>query len=166
MDLTALDARIAELQTHLGECGAEILDTRIASSITDEYKRALGHEQEHLGQHLAALAEVRALLVVLDGAKLTQAQADLLYAPLGVGGGPTVKSGVVNLAAGGSAVVTFGTAFPLGVTPQIMVTPQFNNADSTSEVSAHTVTNTGFTIRGAGNAAGNVAWIATSAGNL
>lgn len=80
-------------------------------------------------------------------------------------GGATVKSGLVNLGAGGTAVVTFGTAFPIGVTPHVVVCSQFNGSDTSTTLFAHTVTNAGFTMKGAGNAAGNVAWIATSAGN-
>lgn len=166
MDLTALDQKIAALAAHEQQCGNEIAATRVGSSITDEYKRAIGNDKQELSEEQAALAEVRALLVSLDGAKLSQAQADLLYAPIGVGGGPTVKSGVVNLAAGGSVAVTFVTAFPIGVTPHVVVCSQFNTSDTSTTLCAHTVSNTGFTIRGAGNAAGNVAWIATSAGNL
>lgn len=81
------------------------------------------------------------------------------------GGNATVKSGVVNLGAGASAVVAFGTPFDVGVTPQVIVCSQFNGADTSTTLFAHTVTNASFTMKGAGNAAGNVAWIATSAGN-
>lgn len=81
----------------------------------------------------------------------------------GGGGGPTIKSGVVNLGAGGSANVSFVT--PFATTPRVLVTSQINNADTSSTISAHTVTANGFVLRGAGNPAGNVAWLATDAGN-
>jgi hypothetical protein len=79
------------------------------------------------------------------------------------GGNVLVKSGVVNLSAGGSANVSFTTAFPS--TPHVVVTSQFSSADTSTTLSVHTVSTTGFTLRGAGNAAGNVAWIATNVGN-
>lgn len=164
MDLTALDQNIADLQTRLQFCNDEIAQFRVASSITDEYKRTINIELAGLQEAIEALQSVRALLVVLDGVKLSQAQADLLYAPA-IGGGLMVKSGMLHLAAGGSVAVTFGAAFPIGVTPQVVVCSQFNTSDTSTTLCAHTVSNTGFTIRGAGNAAGHVAWIATSAGN-
>lgn len=76
-----------------------------------------------------------------------------------------IKSGIVNLGAGLSAVVTFATPFPAGTTPHVVAFSQTNNADTSCTYSAHSVSNTGFTLRGAGNPAGNVAWIATTAGN-
>jgi hypothetical protein len=79
------------------------------------------------------------------------------------GGGANVKSGAVNLTAGGSAVVTFTT--PFASTPHVVVTNQFSSADTSTTLSVFPVSTTGFTIRGAGNAAGTVAWIATNAGN-
>lgn len=79
------------------------------------------------------------------------------------GSGPTVKSGLVNLTAGGSANVVFVT--PFASTPHVVVTSQTNNADTSCTYSAHSVTVNGFTMRGAGNPAGNVAWLATNAGN-
>lgn len=81
----------------------------------------------------------------------------------GGGSGPDVKSGLVSLTAGGSAVVAFASAF--SSTPQVVVLSQINNADTSCTYSAHTVSTGGFTLRGAGNPAGNVAWIATNAGN-
>ena len=81
------------------------------------------------------------------------------------GSNATVKSGIVNLGAGATAVVTFGTAFGVGVTPHVVVCSQFNGSDTSTTLFAHTITNVGFTMKGAGNAAGNVAWIATNAGN-
>lgn len=42
---------------------------------------------------------------------------------------------------------------------------QFSTTDTSTTFSAYSVTVNGFTVRGAGNAAGNVAWIATTAGN-
>ena len=89
-----------------------------------------------------------------------------IQGPQGVpGSNATVKSGIVNLGAGGTALVTFGTAFGVGVTPHVVVCSQFNGADTSTTLFAHTISNTGFTMKGAGNAAGNVAWIATNAGN-
>lgn len=79
------------------------------------------------------------------------------------GSGPVVKSGLVNLTAGGSANVVFVT--PFASTPHVVVTSQTNNADTSCTYSAHSVTVNGFTLRGAGNPAGNVAWLATNAGN-
>jgi hypothetical protein len=79
------------------------------------------------------------------------------------GGGANVKSGVVNLPAGGSAVVTFTT--PFASLPHVQVTSQFNSADTSTTLSVFPVSVSGFTIRGAGNAAGTVAWLATNAGN-
>lgn len=79
------------------------------------------------------------------------------------GGGAAVKSGLVSLAAGGSSAVTFQT--PFSSIPQVVVTSQINNADTSCTYSVHSVTTDGFTLRGAGNPAGNVAWLATDAGN-
>jgi hypothetical protein len=79
------------------------------------------------------------------------------------GGGPDVKSGLVSLTAGGSVNVSF--VAPFASVPQVVVTSQINNADTSCTYSAHSVTVNGFTLRGAGNPAGNVAWIATTAGN-
>lgn len=79
------------------------------------------------------------------------------------GGGAVVKSGLVTLSAGGSANVSFVT--PFASTPQVVVTAQINSADTSCTYSAHSVTVNGFTLRGAGNPAGNVAWIATNGGN-
>ena len=76
----------------------------------------------------------------------------------------TIKSAVVNLTAGGSVAVTFTT--PFTTTPRVTVTAQFNNTDTSCTYSAESVTVNGFTLRGAGNPAGNVAWIATNAGNV
>lgn len=78
-------------------------------------------------------------------------------------GGADIKSGLVNLTAGGSANVVFAT--PFSTVPRVVVTAQINNADTSCTYSAHTVTVNGFTLRGAGNPAGNVAWLATNAGN-
>jgi hypothetical protein len=76
---------------------------------------------------------------------------------------PTIKSGIVNLAAGGTAAVTFNT--PFAAVPQVVATEQFSTTDTSTTLSCYSVTVNGFTLRGAGNAAGNVAWIATDAGN-
>jgi len=81
----------------------------------------------------------------------------------GGGGGANVKSGIVNLAAGGTANVTFTT--PFQSVPHVVVSSQFNVADTSTTLGAYNVTVNGFTMKGAGNAAGNVAWIATDAGN-
>jgi hypothetical protein len=79
------------------------------------------------------------------------------------GAGAPIKAGVVNLGAGATAAVTFTT--PFASTPFVVVTSQIANTDTSCTYSAHNVTANGFTIRGAGNPAGNVAWIATTAGN-
>lgn len=87
-----------------------------------------------------------------------------IQGPQGPAGGTViVKSGLVNLGAGGSAVVNFTT--PFATTPVVMVTSQFNSADTSTTLSVFPVSTSGFTIRGAGNAAGTVAWLATNAGN-
>jgi hypothetical protein len=78
-------------------------------------------------------------------------------------GGAAIKSGVVNLGAGATAAVTFTTAF--ASVPHVVVTSQIANTDTSCTYSAHNVTTSGFTLRGAGNPAGNVVWIATTAGN-
>lgn len=74
-----------------------------------------------------------------------------------------IKSGVVNLGAGGSSAVTFSPAFRAGSTVLVFLTPQFNNADTSCTYSAHTISVNGFTMQGAGNPAGNVAWLAMEA---
>lgn len=79
------------------------------------------------------------------------------------GSGPAVKSGTVNLTAGGTANVTFTT--PFASVPVVMITPQFANTDTSCLYSARNVTANGFTAGGAGNPAGIVGWIATTAGN-
>jgi hypothetical protein len=79
------------------------------------------------------------------------------------GNGPDVKSGLVNLTAGGSANVSFVT--PFSSVPHVVVLAQFSNADTSCTYSAFNVTVNGCTIKGTGNPAGNVAWIATNAGN-
>jgi hypothetical protein len=79
------------------------------------------------------------------------------------GSNANIKSGIVNLTAGGSSNVSFGT--PFASTPRVVVLSQFNTSDTSTTLCAHSVTVNGFTMRGAGNAAGNVAWIATDAGS-
>jgi hypothetical protein len=79
------------------------------------------------------------------------------------GGGANVKSGLVNLGAGGTANVSFVTPFPS--VPHVVGIAQFSNTDTSCTYSIYNVTVNGFTVRGAGNPAGNVAWIATNAGN-
>ena len=79
------------------------------------------------------------------------------------GSGAPIKAGIVNLGAGATSAVTFGTAF--SEVPKVVVTSQIANTDTSCTYSAHNVTVSGFTLRGAGNPAGNVAWIATTAGN-
>jgi hypothetical protein len=54
---------------------------------------------------------------------------------------------------------------PFSSVPRVVVLAQFNNADTSCTYSAHTVTANGFTLRGVGNPAGNVAWVATNADN-
>ena len=84
--------------------------------------------------------------------------------PQGPAGGTVlVKSGTVNLTAGGTANVTFTTPFPS--VPVVMITAQFANTDTSCTYSARSVTVNGFTAGGAGNPAGVVGWIATNAGN-
>lgn len=104
--------------------------------------------------HGHAIADVQGLQAALH------AKQD---AGAGGGSGPTVKCGTVNLGAGGSAAVTFAAAFR--AVPVVTVTAQFSNADTSCTYSAHTITVNGFTLRGAGNPAGLVGWIATDAGN-
>lgn len=113
-------------------------------------------EAAQAGPHTHPQAEVTDLESALSG------KSDTGHTHAG-GSGPAVKSGLVNLTAGGSAVVVFAT--PFASTPHVVVTAQINNADTSCTYSAHTVTALGFTLRGAGNPAGNVAWIATTAGN-
>jgi hypothetical protein len=79
------------------------------------------------------------------------------------GGNVLVKSGTVNLTAGGTANVTFTTPFPS--VPVVMITAQFANTDTSCTYSARSVTVNGFTAGGAGNPAGVVGWIATNVGN-
>ena len=74
------------------------------------------------------------------------------------GGGPTIQYGVTSLTAGQNKSVSFPVAFASA--PTVFVTSQVNNADTSCTYSAHTVTTTGFMLRGAGNPAGNVAWLA------
>lgn len=81
----------------------------------------------------------------------------------GGGSGPEVKSGVVSLTAGGSVNVAFPT--PFASVPVVVPGAQFNNADTSCTYSCHSITVNGFTLRGAGNPAGFVGWIATAAGN-
>jgi hypothetical protein len=84
--------------------------------------------------------------------------------PQGPAGGTVlVKSGAVNLTAGGTANVTFTTPFPS--VPVVMITAQFANTDTSCTYSARSVTVNGFTAGGAGNPAGVVGWIATNVGN-
>lgn len=79
-------------------------------------------------------------------------------------GGATVKSGIVaGLGANASANVMFTT--PFSSVPRVVATSQFSSGDTSTTLSIHSVTVNGFTLRGAGNAAGDVAWIATDAGN-
>lgn len=74
-----------------------------------------------------------------------------------------LKAGVVNLTAGGTASVTFTT--PFASVPVVIPAAQFSNADTSCTYSVYSITTSGFTIRGAGNPAGNVGWIATTVGN-
>ena len=74
-----------------------------------------------------------------------------------------LKAGVVNVDVNASVSVSFNTPFPN--VPKVVLTSQFLNADPSSTYSAHTITVNGFTIQGAGNPAGDVAWFATIAGN-
>ena len=85
--------------------------------------------------------------------------------PPDVSAGAVIKAGVVNVGAGGTAAVTFATPFPDGATVRVTVTANFSNTDTSCTYSAYNESVNGFTVRGAGNPAGNVAWIATNAGN-
>lgn len=134
---------------------------------------------DHAGVYEPANANIQAHVAAAHAPANAQKNSDITKAEIeavltgqiashshaGGGGGPTVKSGLVNLTAGGTAVVTFTTPFGVGVTPHVVVCSQFNGSDTSTTLYAHTVTNVGFTMKGAGNAAGNVAWIATDAGN-
>jgi hypothetical protein len=111
--------------------------------------------------HGHPISDVSGLQTALDGKQASGAYAAADHTH--PGGGADVKSGLVNLAAGGSANVTFNTVF--SSTPHVVVLSQINNADTSCTYSVHTVSVNGFTIRGAGNPVGNVAWIATNAGN-
>lgn len=125
-----------------------------------------GHAQADVTNLTADLASKAGTAHNHDAAYSGTAHTHATYALTGhshAGGGANVKSGVVNLGAGGSAVVTFTT--PFQATPAVMVTSAFNSADTSTTLSVFPVSTTGFTIRGAGNAAGTVAWIATDAGN-
>lgn len=88
---------------------------------------------------------------------------DGTWGPPPAGGGATVKSGLVNLGANGSANVSFVT--PFANVPQVVATSQFSSADTSTTLSVHSVTVNGFTLRGAGNASGSVAWLACDGGN-
>jgi hypothetical protein len=81
----------------------------------------------------------------------------------GGGSGPVVKSGLVNLGAAATVNVTFTT--PFASVPHVTHCSQFNGADTSTTIYIYNVTANGFTMKGVGNAAGNVAWIATNAGN-
>ena len=78
-------------------------------------------------------------------------------------GGANVKCGIVSLAAGGEVTVTFPT--PFASVPRVVATSQFATTDVSTTLSAHTITVNGFKLKGAGNAVGNVAWLATDFGN-
>ena len=75
-----------------------------------------------------------------------------------ISSGANVRTGVVNLGVNASVAVTFSRAFR-GV-PVVTVTPQFQVNDTSTTYSAFNVTNTGFTLNGAGNPAGNVGYTA------
>lgn len=140
-------------------------------------KAASGHD--HAGAYEPANANIQAHVAAAHAPSNAQKNSDITKAEIeakltgtisshshaGGGGGPTVKAGVVSLTAGGTAVVTFATPFGVGVTPRVVALSQFATTDTSTTLSAHTITNVGFTLQGAGNAAGNVAWIATDAGN-
>lgn len=90
MDFAPLDQAIADLSDHKDECAAEIVNKRVASSITDEYNRALGHEEEHLTQLLVVLTEQRALMVQIQTKinEITAYLANVDALKLKVGGVP------------------------------------------------------------------------------
>lgn len=79
------------------------------------------------------------------------------------GGGANIKSGIVYLAAAGESAVTFNT--PFASVPRVVAIQQFATTDTSTTLSIHSVTVNGFTLKGAGNVAGDVAWVATDAGN-
>lgn len=140
-------------------------------------KAASGHN--HAGVYEPANANIQAHVASAHAPANAQKNSDITKAEIeakltgeisshthaGGGSGPTTKAGVVNLGAGASVVVTFGAPFAVGVTPVVVISSVFNGADTSTTLYAHTITNVGFTMKGAGNAAGNVAWIATNAGN-
>ena len=95
--------------------------------------------------------------------KLSATNYDTSWQTPSAGGGADVKSGIVNLGAGGTANVTFTT--PFSSVPHVCVTSNFSTTDTSTTLSAYNITVNGFTMRGSGNAAGNCAWIATNAGN-
>ena len=74
------------------------------------------------------------------------------------GGGPTIQHGVTSLTAGQNKEVAFPVSFDSA--PTVIVTPQFSSNDASCQYYAHTVTTDGFMLRGAGNPAGDVAWMA------
>lgn len=97
--------------------------------------------------------------------KTSNADFETAWQTPAAGGGPIIKAGIVSLSAGGSSNITFPTPFPPGSVVKVVALSQINNTDTSCTYSAHTITVNGFTLRGAGNPVGNVAWIATNAGN-
>lgn len=67
------------------------------------------------------------------------------------------------MAIGESRAITFPT--PFATVPKVIAGWEFSNGDGSCSVSCHTITVNGFTIRTVGNPAGDVAWLATDAGN-
>ena len=95
--------------------------------------------------------------------KLSATNYDTAWQTPSGGGGSNVKSGIVSLGAGATANVSFVT--PFSSVPHVCLTSNFSSTDTSTTLSAYNITVNGFTMRGAGNASGNVSWIATDAGN-
>lgn len=174
--LKSFEERLAVLEaTPPGEGGPH---THPISEVTDLQAALDGKSNTHSHPYAATvhahpISEVTGLQTALDGKQASGSYAlsnhdhDQAYAAIdhthASSGGPAVKSGLANVTAGGSSNVVFVS--PFASVPQVVVTSQINNADTSCTYSVHSVTVNGFTIRGAGNPAGNVAWIATTAGN-
>ena len=71
-----------------------------------------------------------------------------------------IQVGVVYLSAGGEATVTF--AKPFSSPPIVVALQQFATTDTSTTLSCKDVTVNGFVMKGAGNVAGDVGWIAVN----
>jgi len=94
----------------------------------------------------------------------TREEVQAMIDASGPGNGANIKSGVVYLASNGEAEVTFTT--PFTTLPLVVATSNFRTTDTSTTLCCYNQSLTGFIIKGAGNTAGLVAWIATSAGNV